>query len=150
MVAMLGASQNAKWLAAHTQHLLKPSFSFPQFVIPEVFKTISKMMLPAVQIDSPRSPKIQVAVGLRRSSGVYSNLVSRSRHWCSQGSSKPSAKVCSQGSKVIPGVAKTISIKEFPGIQIGASRCKESSKSTCDLHSMGLYSSNYTRSDNFE
>ena len=93
-------------------------------MIPEVFKTISKMMRPAVQIDSPRSPKIAVAVGLRRSSGVYSNLVSLSRHWCSQGSSKPSAKVCSQGSKVIPGVAKTISIKELPGIQIDAPRCK--------------------------
>ena len=47
MVVMLGASQNAQWLAAHTWHLLEPSFSIFQFVIPGVLKTISKMMLPA-------------------------------------------------------------------------------------------------------
>ena len=29
MVAVLRASQNAQWLAAHTRHLPKPSFSIP-------------------------------------------------------------------------------------------------------------------------
>ena len=59
MVAILGASQNAQWLAAHTWHLLRPSFSIPQLVLPGILKTISKMMSPAVQIDVPRSPGYQ-------------------------------------------------------------------------------------------
>ena len=61
MVAMLGASQNAQWLTAHTWHLLEPSFSIPRLVFPGVLKTISQMMLRAVQIDAPRFPKIPVA-----------------------------------------------------------------------------------------
>ena len=92
MVAMLGASHNAQWLAARTRHLLEPSFSIFQFVIPGVLKTISKIIPPVVQIDAPRSPKIPVTVGLRRTPGAYSNLVSLSRNWCSQESSKSSPK----------------------------------------------------------
>ena len=92
MVAMLGASKNAQWLAAHTRHLLKPTFYILRFLIPGVFKTISKMMLPAIQIDAPRSPNKTAAVGLRRTPGAYSNLVSLSPNWYPQGSSKPSPK----------------------------------------------------------